>query len=99
MNVATQRVIEFLGHPELNFGTEEDVLLLADPVALQNRVASLLDEPQKILSEQHTDDLKEQLPAADWPFIAQEFDTRVNMAARFFDADAQGVTTADAPST
>jgi hypothetical protein len=45
MNPTTEEVIQFLNHPELNFGTEEDLLLLADPEAFQAEVARLLQEP------------------------------------------------------
>lgn len=95
MNAATQQVIEFLGSPGLNFGSEEDLLLLADPTALQNRVAALLDEPHNYLEGESASTLKTQLALADWPSIAQEFQTRMEMAARFFDADARA---AKAPS-
>lgn len=89
MNPTTQQVIEFLSHPELPFGTEEDVLILGDPESLQNRVASLLDEFPAVLPAQNTRSLKEHLGEADWPFIAQEFRARVEVASSFFDADAQ----------
>ena len=91
MNAVTQEVIEFLGYPEHSFGTEEDVLLLAEPEALRARVSDLLDEPKPNWS---ADGLKERLGEADWPFIAQEFQMRVNMASRFFDRDALAPETA-----
>src|SRR5690606_16366206 len=89
MNDTTQQVIEFLSYPELNFGSEEDILLLAEPQALQSRVASLLDQPHGFLSTPEADELKSRLHDADWPVVAQEFSTRVDMTARFFDADAE----------
>ena len=89
MNPTTQQVIEFLSHPELPFGAEEDLLLLADPIALQERVASLLEEKPAVLGRENSDTLKSQLAQADWPFIAQEFRARVEVASQFFDGDAQ----------
>ena len=96
MNPFTQRIIEFLSHPELPFGGEEDVLLLADPHALRPRVAALLDDFPKVLGAEDTSDLQTHLDEADWPFIAQEFRARVELASGFFDADAQHGTDAEA---
>lgn len=88
MNPSTQQVIEFLSHPELPFGTEEDVLLLSDPEALQSHIASLLEEHPAVLGSESTRGLIARLTEADWPFIAQEFQARVAMASGFFDAEA-----------
>jgi hypothetical protein len=89
MNETTHEVIEFLNHPELNFGTEEDLLLLADPVSLQEEVARLLLEPHAFLNSADTDNLRSRLHDADWSRVAEEFRNRVDVAARFFDPDAQ----------
>lgn len=94
MNPTTQQVIDFLTHPELPFGAEEDVLLLSDPDGLQDQVASLLDENPAVLGVQNSEDLKAHLSQADWPLVAQEFQARVEMASRFFDTDAQTPTDA-----
>lgn len=88
MHPTTQQIIAFLSHPDLPFGAEEDVLLLADPEALQTRVAFLLEEHPAILGGSNTESLKQQLGEADWPFIAQEFRARVQLVSGFFDADA-----------
>lgn len=90
MNPITQQTIEFLSHPELPFGTEEDVLILSDPQALHERVASLLEEHPAVLGTQDTANLKAHLSEADWNFIAQEFRARVEVASGFFGADSQG---------
>ncbi|RYX85954.1 hypothetical protein EON83_04145 [bacterium] len=87
MNPITQQVIEFLTHPELPFGTEEDMLLLNDPKLLRGQVASLLEENPDILGKQDSQSLWACLGEADWPFIAQEFNARVALAANFFEAD------------
>jgi hypothetical protein len=89
MNSITHEVIEFLNHPELNFGTQEDLLLLADPALLQQEVARLLQEPHAFLDENDAETLRRRLGEADWPQVAEEFRTRVDIAARFFDPDAQ----------
>lgn len=89
MNSTTQQIIEFLTHPELRFGGEEDVLLLADPQALQSRVALLLDESPAILGQEDSQNLKARLGEADWPLIAGEFRSRIEMASGFFGPDAQ----------
>lgn len=88
MNPITQQIIAFLSDPALPFGTEEDVLFLSDPLALQARVEALLDEFPTLLGAQETQSLKQQLSAADWPLIAQEFRARVQVASGFFDSDA-----------
>lgn len=88
MNPTTQSVIEFLTHPELPFGTEEDLLLLSDPDSLHAEVASLLQDNPAVLGAQESEQLKSQLDQADWPLIAQEFSARVALAANFFDQDA-----------
>ncbi len=88
MHPTTQQVIEFLSHPELPFGTEEDVLFLADPESLRNRVASLIDEFPAVLDNSESQNLKAHLSDADWPFIAQEFRARVELASGFFSDDA-----------
>ncbi|MBW3637964.1 MAG: hypothetical protein KY445_16090 [Armatimonadetes bacterium] len=92
MNPTTQQIIEFLSHPELRFGGEEDVLLLADPADLQSRVALLLDESPAILGQDNSQTLKTQLAQADWPLIAGEFRSRIEMASGFFGIDAQSST-------
>jgi hypothetical protein len=89
MNSITQRVIEFLSHPELPFGGEEDVLLLADPPALWPRVAGLLDEFPLVLGADETQNLKNQLGQADWNAVAQAFAARVEAASGFFGVDAE----------
>ncbi|HEX8237785.1 MAG TPA: hypothetical protein VF600_17725 [Abditibacteriaceae bacterium] len=89
MNPTTEQVIEFLNHPELNFGTEEDLLLLADPDSLHQEVARLLQEPHAFLENNQAETLRSRLNDADWPRIAEEFRNRVDIAARFFDPDAQ----------
>ena len=88
MNPTTQQVIEFLTHPELPFGAEEDVLLLSDPEALQIEVASLLEEHPAVLGADESTGLKERLSEADWLVIAQEFRTRLALASNFFEPDA-----------
>jgi hypothetical protein len=88
MHPTTQQVIEFLSHPELPFGTEEDVLILSDPESLRDRVASLIDEFPAVLGDHESQNLKAHLAEADWPFIAQEFRARVELASSFFDSDA-----------
>lgn len=94
MNPTTQQIIEFLSHPELPFGAEEDLLLLADPQALRDRVASLLEEFPAVLGAENSSGLRAQLGQADWPLIAGEFRARVEMASRFFDGDAQAASNA-----
>ena len=89
MNPTTEEVIEFLNHPELQFGTEEDLLLLADPDSLQEEVARLLQEPHAFLESAHAENLRSRLNEADWQRIAEEFRNRVDIAAQFFDPDAQ----------
>lgn len=89
MDPVTQQVIQFLSHPELPFGTEEDVLLLADPSSLRERVIALLEESPSVLGAEQSRTLSSRLTQADWPLIAQEFQARVDTAASFFDADAQ----------
>lgn len=89
MNPTTQQVIEFLSHPELPFGAEEDVLILSDPEMLHERVVSLLGDYPAVLGRGKTESLQGQLAQADWPFIAQEFRARVGVTSLFFDADAQ----------
>lgn len=88
MNPTTQQVIEFLTHPELPFGTEEDLLILSDAEFLRERVAGLLDEFPAVLGDLETANLKAHLNEADWPFIGQEFRARVAVASNFFDGDA-----------
>ncbi len=95
MNPTTQQVIAFLSHPDLPFGTEEDVLFLADPEALQTQVAFLLEEHPTVLGNPDTENLKQHLREADWLFIAQEFRARVALASGFFDGDAQAPTDSD----
>ena len=87
-NSTTQQVIEFLSQPSLPFGSEEDVLLLSDPEALQTRITTLLDENPTVL-DGNAEELKSKLAEADWPLIAQEFRARVAVASGFFDGDAQ----------
>ena len=89
MNTSTQQIIEFLTHPELPFGTEEDVLLMSDPESLQFRVASLLEEFPAVLGNAKTQELQALLANVDWAFIAQEFRARVEVTSTFFEADAQ----------
>jgi hypothetical protein len=89
MNPTTEEVIEFLNHPELSFGTEEDLLLLADPQAFHQEVDRLLQEPHAFIESVHAENLRSRLSSADWPRIAEEFHNRVEIAARFFDPDAQ----------
>jgi hypothetical protein len=89
MNSTTEAVIEFLNHPELNFGTEEDLLLLADTDALHAEVARLLHEPHAFLESSQAESLRSRLSEADWTRIAEEFRNRVDIAAQFFDPDAQ----------
>lgn len=89
MDPVTQQVIQFLSHPELPFGTEEDVLLLADPASLRERVLALLEESPQVLGADQSNSLRSRLAQADWALIAQEFRARVDTAASFFDADAQ----------
>jgi hypothetical protein len=89
MNPTTQQVIEFLTHPELPFGTEEDTLTLGDPIELQGRVTSLLEEFPLVLGKEHSTSLYGRLGEADWPFIAKEFQARIALASSFFDPDAQ----------
>jgi len=89
MNQATQSVIEFLSHPELNFGTEEDLLLLDEPTELAAEVARLLQNQNAFFDAAQTEELQNQLPQVDWNEVAQEFRNRVQMTARFFDGDAQ----------
>jgi hypothetical protein len=89
MNSVTQKVIEFLTHPELPFGTEEDLLLLPDPAGLQERVSGLVDEFPQVFGLAETTALKSQLNEAEWPLIGQEFQARVDTASSFFDPDAQ----------
>lgn len=94
MNPITQQVIEFLTHPELSFGGEEDVLLLADPQALQSRVAVLLEESSAVLGQENSQNLKFRLGEADWPVIAGEFRSRIEMASGFFGPDAEASSSA-----
>ncbi len=89
MNPTTEEVIQFLNHPELNFGTEEDLLLLADPEAFQAEVARLLQEPHAFIESDQAENLRGRLHEADWARIAEEFRNRVDIAAQFFDPDAQ----------
>ncbi len=89
MNPTTQQVIEFLTHPELPFGAEEDVLLLSDPESLHLEVASLLKKHLTVLGEANSEELRARLAQADWPLVAQEFQARIEMASRLFDTDAQ----------
>lgn len=88
MNNSTPQIIEFLSHPELPFGTEEDALLLEDPDELRERVAALLDENPDVLGAAETAELKAHLDAVAWSFVALEMQARIEAAARFFDADA-----------
>ncbi len=88
MNSITQHVIEFLSHAELPFGGEEDVLLLADPESLQAHVAFLLAESPAVLGAEESQNLKVRLGEADWPLIASEFRSRIEMASGFFGPDA-----------
>jgi hypothetical protein len=92
MHPTTQQVIAFLSNSDIPFGTEEDVLFLADPEALQTQVAFLLEEHPAVLGSSDTQSLKQQLGEADWPFIAQEFRARMQLVSGFFDADAQAST-------
>jgi hypothetical protein len=91
MKNSTQRVIEFLSHPEVTFGGEEDLLVLEDPAVFQARVAGLLDEYPQIFGASETDNLKGQLDGVAWSFVGLEFQARIEQAARFFDDDMRGV--------
>jgi len=88
MHPTTQQVIEFLSHPELPFGTEEDVLVLSDPQSLHLRVAALIEEFPAVLGNSQSQSLKARLGEADWSLVAQEFRARVELASGFFDGDA-----------
>ncbi|HEX8465995.1 MAG TPA: hypothetical protein VF627_15380 [Abditibacterium sp.] len=89
MDTTTQKVIEFLSHPELPFGSEEDVRLLDDPDALRDRVAALLDEFPALLGEEASADLKTHLDEAAWSFIALEMETRFEATAGFSENETQ----------
>jgi hypothetical protein len=90
MNQITQDVIEFLTHPDLDFGDNPmDAALLDKPELLQQRVRGLLEVPPPFLSSHEAAGLRARLDEADWPTIALEFRTRLHMAAQFFQTDAK----------
>ena len=90
MNQATRDVIEFLTHPELNFGNLEDVDLLDDPEMLQQRVRDLLDQrPAFLMSREAREELRTRLEEVHWSAVAEEFRTRLQMASQFFGKDAE----------
>ena len=90
MNQATQDVIEFLNHPDLDFGQPEDVDMLDNPELLHQKVRVLLDDPPSFLaSQEEALNLRHRLHEADWHAVAHEFRTRLSMASGFFDEDAQ----------
>ena len=90
LNQPTLDVIEFLTHPDLDFGhSTADVELLGNPELLHQRVHELLENPPTFLTSREEGlKLRAQLGEADWPAVAQEFRTRVAMASRFFGQDA-----------
>jgi len=94
MNQTTQDVITFLNHPELDFGNNAtDAELLANPQLLLQRVHDLLEEcPDCFTSQEEGENLLARLGEADWPCVADEFQTRLKMASRFFDRDLGGAT-------
>lgn len=87
MKNITPLIIEFLSHPELGFGTEEDALLLEDPEALRERVTSLLDEYPSLLGPDEAAELKARLDDVAWSFVALELQARIEAASNF-DTDA-----------
>ena len=96
MNQTTQDVIKFLNQPDLDFGNNAtDAELLGHPEILHQRVHDLLQDcPDCFTSQDEGMDLLTRLNEADWPCVAEEFQTRLKLAAGFFGRDI-----GDAPST
>src|SRR5688500_18371073 len=92
MNQTTQDVIEFLNCPDLDFGGNATAAeLLANPQLLYQRVCDLLEAfPTCLTSREAGENLRARIDEADWSSIAEEFQTRLKMASRFFDRDIGG---------
>ncbi|HVF09904.1 MAG TPA: hypothetical protein VNA16_03830 [Abditibacteriaceae bacterium] len=92
MNQTTQDVIEFLNHPDLDFGVNaNDAELLANPELLRDRVHALIaDVPAFLTSREEGEELRGRLGEADWPCIAEEFQARLKLASSFFGRDVGG---------
>lgn len=89
-NQTTRDVIAFLTHPDLDFGhSPPDLELLAEPQEMHQRVHLLLDDaPAFLTGQQDAKDLQARLNEADWPAIAREFQSRINLTSQFFGQDA-----------
>lgn len=86
---ATQQVIEFLSNPEVSLADPAELpLLLADHDELRDSVAAELETP-RVLSSEEAESLSARLGEVDWPQVAREFQSRLDLAAGFFDPDAQ----------
>ncbi len=90
MNQTTQDVIEFLTHPDLDFGDNPlDVELLGQPQLLQQKVRQLLSTPASFLGSWEAEALRSRLDECDWPAVAEEFRMRLKMTSQFFDRDVR----------
>lgn len=86
---ATQQVIAFLSNPEVSLADPAELpLLLADPDELHQAVKAQLETPRAVFAEEAAS-LKARLNEVDWPHVAREFQSRLDLAAGFFDPDAQ----------
>ena len=88
-NHPTQQVIAFLSDPEVSLADAADLpLLLADTEELRQAVEAQLEAP-RALSSREAASLRARLDEVDWPLVAREFQSRLDLAAGFFDPDAQ----------
>lgn len=92
-NHPTQQVIAFLSDPEVSLADAADLpLLLADTEELRQAVEAQLEaqlEAPRALSSREAASLRARLDEVDWPLVAREFQSRLDLAAGFFDPDAQ----------
>jgi hypothetical protein len=88
MNQATEEVITFINHPELDLGTADEMQFLQSPEAIRDRVEELLSQKHDFLHAEEAVALQNRLDEADWQVVVEELQARIHLTSQFFDGDA-----------
>ena len=88
MNQATEKILEFLNFPDLDFGTSPlDLEMLQDPALMRDLTIRLLTGPlPSDESRAAAQALSGKLDEVDWEAVAHEMQARVRLTTGFFNA-------------
>jgi hypothetical protein len=91
MNLTTEKVLEFLNFPDLDFGTTPlDLEMLQDPALMRDLTTRLLTGPlPSAESRAAAQALSGRLDEVNWDTVAREMQARVRLTLGFFETATQ----------